>query len=524
MLTKYSNPKQEVKSDALHFIFKYRLFFAWLAIYFIIFIMAYFRPIHQDDGWYASYALRLIQKLNPEEQLSYWSFLDANDSDMSIGFIFSSLQVPFYLTFGFNVFAVRVLNSILLTLSVYLAFQIVKTIAKRFEWLFVFLLLVNPIFYYHFYNRPEVVALVLVLLSILLMLKKDKKHYDMFFAFALWGLIIDAHPIAILSVFGIGLWTFYDNPNFRKQIVLGGIIGLGFYFIGNKVINGNFGLFNAFFNGEKPGIGDHYIPIFESNLNDFSRIFINRWNGLKLTIIFSGVWLIVPILFYRKAILSRTEIAIVFNLIIFVILSTLLTEASGNGWALYALAVFLLTYVILIKHLRKTFALKSCYAIIIILIPLMLYSTASTSRRLYINISKSHYARNNFNNVNWDSCLPSNSKVLMRPTFVFELANRNLLVDLPFGILNVMKNNKISFKEAIIKRKYDYIAIDERSLNNELLINVRELWTQPYYREFNETGITREGFQQLIDQGFLQYHCSVFEPMHGETVIYRINY
>ncbi|MCX6266793.1 MAG: hypothetical protein NTW16_05475 [Bacteroidetes bacterium] len=502
---------------------KIKAFSIWLLIFALVWGMAYIRPIHQDDGWYATYAFRLIQKLSPNEAMSYWSFQDANGSDLSVGFLFSSLQVPFYLVFGISVFSARLFNALVLTLLVYLFYLIVKLITPKIRWLMVVLLLVNQVFYYHFYNRPEILGMVLVLLSIYLLFTPIPDKRSTFIAFLIWGLILDAHPIAIFSILGLGLWYLFMYRHQIPWALIGGGAGIGICLTGNYLVNANFGLFNGIMGGEGIGVGDHYIPILTSDLVDFVRIFKTRFQNFQFIFLLSGIWIIIPFLAWKRRQLNLYTKAIGFNFLVFFLLSTLFTEATGNGWALYNLMVFFMLLAALLNEVHQSLYIDHPKLVFLLMIPLFLFTSAATIRRLFYNYPKSAISRNNFSAVDWNACLPNGTKVLMRPTFSFATVYKHLWADYPFGILNVMRDNNISFKDAILLRNYDYLVLDERNLNVELLKDIRPRWTQPYYRDYNDLGLSKADFQKLISVGFLQITCRFNEPMHGNTIIFKVN-
>lgn len=496
----------------------------WLLLFFIVWGMAYLRPIHQDDGWYASYAFRILQNFQDYSDLSYWSFKDANYSDISVGFLFSSLQVPFYLTFGINVFAARLFNAIIITLLLFFVYKVTRNIAPGLQGLMVILLLANQVFYHHFYNRPEILGIALALMSIFLLTSTLQSNLKTFFAFFIWGLIIDVHSIAIFTVIGLGIWYFFNNRKKTIWIILGGISGIILMLLGNLIINNNFGLLNGIFGGEPPGLGDHYIPLFKSDIKDYMRIFTSRFEWIKFIVLFSWIWIIVPLLIWKRLVSNALFIAILINFCSFWILATFLTEATSNGFALYNIIMFLLLLIVCLKQLNGIIKLKYKNKLLFLMIPLILYTGLATTRKLYVNCSKSFNSRNEFKNVEWDNCIPNGSKILMRPTFAFALAYRNLHVDYPLGVMNLMKDNNFNFEEVLKLKKYDYIALDEQFTSGMLFIDKHNNGRSLAYKKYNNIGISREGFNDLVKSGFLEITCKINEPMHGLTNVYKVNF
>ena len=121
--------------------------------------------------------------------------------------------------------------------------------------------------------------------------------------------------------------------------------------------------------------------------------------------------------------------------------------------------------------------------------------------------------------------VPDKSKVLIRPTFAFTMAKKQLKADYVFGILNVMKNQDMNFKQSVLFKNYDYLFLDENFLDQDLFIDNRNAldYNNPYYIQYKDVGSTKAEFLNLIDSGFLKQIGSFNEISHGITYIYKIN-
>jgi hypothetical protein len=496
--------------------------FRWLGLFLIILCMAILRPIHQDDGWYASFAFRILDKLNIFSDISFFSFSDVNGgNDKPAGFLFSLLQVPFFAILGINVLSVKIFNSILLTLLLYLIHLISIKIAPNFRWVVIVLFIIHPVFYYHFYNRPEILALLLSALSFYLILISNGKKIFIFFAYFIWAFIIDVHPIAIFTILGFGIQYWILNRSQTLIVLLGGFLGVFFYIMLNYFINDSLGLFSLIKGHNTGSFGDHYLPLFSSDLNDYLRIAIERCNTLRASLIFSLIWIIIPILIFRKPKFSDTQKFIVFNSISFWILATFFSEASSNGFALYSIYIFLLFLIILLNVVFENFNLKLFWKWLMVL-PLFLFLFSSTIKTIYRYYGYYRYFNNEY--LSFSLCIENGSNVLMRPIFAFNMGLKSIHADYTFGILNVMLDNKISFEQAIRFKNYDYVILDERNLIEEILTDKRSktLFLTPAYFKYRDVGVTSQQFNNLILSGFLKKQCEFDEISHGKTVIYKV--
>ena len=493
----------------------------WLGLFIILFLMAALRPIHQDDGWYASFALRMLSDWGIFDNVSFFSFADSNGNDKPIGFLFSLLQLPFYTIIGINVLAARIFNAIIITLLLYVINLIIRVLAPAFNWVIVVLFIVHPVFYYHFYNRPELVALLLSSTSMYLLITANGNSQKTFTAYMLWAFILDVHPIAIFTVAGVGMVYWFNNKQTTKFVLSGGLIGIMLYLGLCSLLNGNFGLLDSFINKTNGNFGDHYLPLFQSDFNDYMRIAKERFQTLKASFLLSLIWILIPLFIYRKFKIKGFVSLILFNTITFWVLAIFLTEASSNGFGLYSLYMFIFLFVVLLNTISESYQFKPVWNWVLVL-PLLLFMTKST-----VGLVSKYYSyytpfQKNFAVV--ESCIPNGSKVLSRPIFAFNMGLKSLHVDYTFGILNVMLDNKISFEDAIRFKKYDYVVLDERNLYDELLIDQRSetLFLNPAYSRYKGIGITKDDFNKLLSKGFLQKECEFEEMSHGKTVIYKV--
>jgi len=499
---------------------RYR-FLIWLAIFVVVYVMALLRPIHQDDGWYASFSLRYLANFGAIKNPSFFSFSDSNGgNDNPAGFLFASLQSIFLYLFGFQVSSVRILNALTITSILVLVHQIISFQLPRMRWWITVILAINPVFYYHFYNRPETVAASLMLLSIWLLLSKGNKNQYVFLAFFAWGLILDTHPIAIFGVIGIGAWFWIKNLNKSVYIVTGGLSGLVVILVLNQLINGNLGLFAGWAGQVPVNFGDHYVPILKSDLSDFLRIANGRFNTIKSFLLLSGIVVVGPLAFYKQNGVRLMLHPLVINFLAFIFISTIGTEAISNGFALYSIISLVLLYAAVIESWPRLLSFKFWF---ILFIPLIGWSLKSTASSLV-----SYYAyKKNFDDKyqEFGDCIGKSSKILMRPTFVFATANKGLHSDYFYGILQVMLDNKMSFEQALILRGYDFVVLDDRNLNEELFLDVRDrkLYDNPAYSKYHNVGISSANFKLLIQNGFLARLCEFEEISHGKSILYKVN-
>jgi hypothetical protein len=123
-----------------------------------------------------------------------------------------------------------------------------------------------------------------------------------------------------------------------------------------------------------------------------------------------------------------------------------------------------------------------------------------------------------------ESCIPNGSKVLMRPTFVFNMGLKGLHSDYTFGILNVMADNNLSFEEAVKLRGYDYVLLDDQNMNEEFLTDKRNNTTfeNAAYSKYAQIGFTTAEFDSLLQKGFLKQVCVFDEASHGKTIFYKV--
>lgn len=500
---------------------KHYPYLVWPIILIVIYAMAMLRPIHQDDGWYASFALRYLADLSFFDNPSFFSYSDSNGgNDSPGGFLFSSLQSLFSALFGFSINSVRILNALSITIILALVHQIISFQFPRIRWWITAVLLFNPVFYYHFYNRPETVAAALMLVSIWLLLSKGNDNKMVFLAYFIWALILDTHPIAIFGVVGLGCWFWIKNLNKSLYVVSGGLSGLSVILILNQLINGNLGLFAGLAGQVPVNFGDHYVPLLESDFTDYLRIAKERFNTIKSFLLLSGIVILVPLVIYAQKGVGFLRHPLVINYLFFIFFATIGTEAYSNGFALYSIISLLLLYAAFIESWPRLLGFKYWF---ILFIPLIGWSLKSTASSLV-----SYYAyQKNFDDKyqEFGDCIDQNAKILMRPTFVFATADKGLHSDYFYGILQVMLDNQMSFDQALILRDYDYIVLDDRNLNEDLFIDKRDekQFDNPAYSKYRTIGISSSDFQVLIQNRFLEPVCEFEEISHGKSILYKVN-
>jgi hypothetical protein len=483
--------------------------------------MAFLRPIHQDDGWYASYALRMLSDWGILDNVSFFSFVDSNGNDNPGSFLFSVLQVPFYIILGINVLAARIFNAIIITSLLYVIHLIIRVVAPAFSWVVVVLFIVHPVFYYHIYNRPESLALLLSSISMYLLITANGNSQKTLLAYMLWAFILDVHPIAIFTVVGVGMYYWFNNKQTTKFVISGGLIGIMLYLGLSNFLNGTFGLFDSLINRTIGNFGDHYVPLFQSDLKDYARIAMERFQTLKASLLLSLIWILIPIFIFRKCNIKGYVGLILLNTVTFWVFVIFLTESSSNGFGLYSLYIFILLFVVLLNSINESYRFKPMWSWILVL-PLLLFMTKST-----IGLVNKYYAyytpfQKNFAEI--ESCIPNGSKVLMRPTFAFNMGLKNLHADYTFGIFNVMADNNISFEDAVKLRGYDYVLLDDQNMNEEFLIDKRDnsRFDNAAYRKYLKIGFTSTEFDSLLQKGFLKQVCVFDEASHGKTIFYKV--
>lgn len=499
----------------------YKKIALWTVIFLVIYAMALERPVHQDDGWYASLALRYMDQLGALDNASFFSIADNyGGRDSPFGVIFVGILAVFYLIFDFSIETTRLSNAVSIFGIVVIFHLLAREIISRFKWWLTTVLLIHPVFYYHFYNRPEIVAALLFLASIYLLLYKANSRAAVFFAFFSWAFILDAHPIAIFSVIGIGVWFWFKNINRTWLIIFSGLAGLAFKMMVNQAINGNVGLFSGFFGQAPVDFGDHYLPILKSDLADFINITLSRFDTIKSFIVYSGIFVMIPLILMGRQRGDFLRHPITINYFVFLILSSAGTEASSNGFGLYSIINLFLLYAVSIQHLPKLQNHKYGWLIFIVLVVTSLRSTGTTLIQ-YVKYNKEF----NVTYSKFTSCFKPNTKYLMRPTFVFENHNKNIWSDASFGILNVMRDRKIGFMDAIIFKKYDYIVLDEKHLTEEFLTDVRpkDAFINPAFISYQNIGLKKQEWDDLLSSGKLQAVCEFNEISHGHTVLYKVN-
>jgi hypothetical protein len=211
---------------------------------------------------------------------------------------------------------------------------------------------------------------------------------------------------------------------------------------------------------------------------------------------------------------------IVLNYFVFLLLSTLGTEATSNGFALYSIVMIFLVYIVAIKVFVDSGQNRFGWYIFA---PLLLFSLAATCNKIIKNFNyQLHFEKSarNFGN-----CIRDNTNVLMRPTFVFSTYDKGIYADYTFGLMNVMIKEKLDFKSALIFKKYDYIIIDENNLKYEFSKDLRdnESFKNPAYEKYIGIGFNSSEFEKWKKEGFLKEVCSFDEISHGNSILYKVH-
>jgi hypothetical protein len=493
----------------------------WSLLLCAIYGMALLRPIHQDDGWYASFALRYLDQLGLLHNASIFSIGESfGGRESPFGFVFAAAQTFFYGLLGFTLQVTRLFNAVAILGVVFIVYKFAERELFIHRWWLTLAFLIHPVVYYHFYNRPEILAVLFALLSIYILLYKTSDKRLVFFSFFIWAFILDTHPIAIFLVIGIGSMYWARNISNTWLILAGGLSGLILKMTINQLINGNIGLFAGLIGQAPLDFGDHYAPVLKSDFNDFLKIFLERFDTIKSFMVYSGLFILVPYVLIKGKRSEFLSHPLTINYIVFIILSTLGTEASGNGFALYHIAHLFLMYILVLRFCPFIQSKKHSWIIFALLMAMSIKSTSGTMWRYY---KYSLSFQNEY--TEFVNCMPPNAKYLMRPTFVFDNHEKNIRSDAGFTILMLMQSRNIGFFEAIKYRNYDYVAIDEMHLNGEFIIDKRSdgAFSNPFFSKFKDIGITQKDFEDLISTGKLKPVCEFYEISHGQTVLYKVN-
>jgi hypothetical protein len=264
----------------------------------------------------------------------------------------------------------------------------------------------------------------------------------------------------------------------------------------------------------------------ESGWRDIFYIAYQRYWTFFRIFVASLLW--IPFLIFWKNIKvflhCGNKLPLVFTLVCFIVLSSLFTEAISNGFLLYSsIAFFILIYLLLdfsLEQLKKHGLLR--FVVVMPLVIIISY-TNSTHMDVYKeNFSYAKFFAREYSNT-VGSCIPPNSSGLMRPTFSFALAKNRGYFEYTFQILFYMKENNLSFGEAILHKEFDYVAIDERDRVD--MFTARDEWrgNSWYYSAISDIVISQYEFDALIEGLALIPICIFDEISHGKTIFYRVD-
>lgn len=506
--------------------------FVFMALVCLVIFLTYNRTIKQDDGWYLSWVFRWMQDLGNTNIKAYWNYTDTNDLDAGCSFVFTVTEGLYFSIFGISVPGMKALNAaeaIILSALIYIYIRK----ENRFLGLITVIALLGwNMFHIHFFNRPELPASILAIIVLYIFSYRTYSRKQLFIAFFLLGVLLDLHPLSLFLVAGMTVKTFFKEKDKRISCIMGGISGLILYFLGNYIVNHSFGMFTGVIQGSQASLGDHYIPILETGITDIISITRERFtfitktstigNILKLvcftTIFGAGLYL----LFTRRLFKNRLIINSFIIYSVFIVLSTFLSEATSNGFRLYHTIAFALFYFALLYTIFNTPPVK--YLSFLGIIPFLIF--AKDSLPLIRQNYNYHLANRYYVTFQaFNDRIPSNTKVLMRPTHAFFTYDRNIRFDYTYGLLRYMYKNRLSFKDAIIQKQYDYAAFDELFRLEFFTDTASPARTTPapYYYPLRNTGITSTAFQHLIQSGFLIPVASLYDAFAGQTVLYKID-
>lgn len=509
----------------INWISKNNQFFYWciLIIYSVFHI--YYRPIHQDDGWYAANAYNLANNFFCDNCFSSWDFSVPFVDEVGVGFIYSLLQLVYILIFGSGVFYTKVLIFSIVMLLMILLDRIAAsyhTSIRVSSLLLPTLVLFNPIVIYHFYNRPELLAVILGLLVFYIIINSDRLSGNWHkLVYLIPWLMLDIHPISIFFVSGVILWSIIKKRISVHNIIIGIFSGAVIYLFGNFIFNGSLGLFSPLI-GLYPFKGDHYVPIIESDTKDILRIFIIRYNiPLKIFAVSLLPIFIYHFKIFKHLIFRLTQSIFFFSFVVFVVTTSLFSEAIGNGYPLYLyILLSLMIYFFLLDFIISSRINRIWYYVpYFILMCYLNYLNVEVylNRIKYLSTFDTGYNK-------LVEFIPKNSKISMRPTFSFSLSNLNLKAEYFYYILFYMKLKNISFKRALFEKKYDFIAIDEMD-NKSMFGELPTYWNNvnPFYRKLPRFGIPIHEIELLKRQGILSQIYEFKEISHGNTIFYKVD-
>lgn len=505
-------------------LFKEKPVFTSIILIFIA-IFTYLKVIHQDDGWYAIYAMRILTKFNLSDISTVWDFTDANGDKGLGGFLFPSAQAICFVLFGINNYALKILHFTLGSL-LFLSFAKLteNLLGHKVKIISSCLLVFLPYFQNHLYNRPEMFATLIMIISLMLLTGNKISNKNITIAFLLPVLAIDLHPISIFIGLGFYFYFFYKNINKSLFILGGSLLGILIYLIGNYFVAGSLGLFEMLSADTRVFLNDHYVPLFDITMLEILQIQVERYSFhvkflLASGLLFYGVYYMITKKYKHINIenLKIKQIEILMIMAPFFIFSAFLTEAVGNGFGLYSLVIFVLffTYLYVVLSLNLNSNIKLVFFIVPTLICIKTSGFA-----LIESYNKKKYFDQNYHKCL--SIIPPQSKLLIRPTFSFLLANNSNICEPLFPISSYMLMNNKSFAQSISDKNFDILCIDEMFLN-DFFIGKEKISRGPYYEKLKDIGISETDYAKLIENGIFKPLHEYNDPYHGNSIFYRVD-
>ena len=490
--------------------------------------LVWIRPIHQDDGWYASYAFSFLRDYFMLYDYSVWDFKIPDRDTVQSGFIFRLLQIPFIFLFGPNILFTKALVFCTAALLLIGAVKLAQNFSKRLAFLFPAFLLFWPGFSYHFYNRPELLAVTAGLFGLVLLTRKEVAEGHIIIAYIIPFIMFDLHPISVFWVFGVYCWYAVTSVNQWRAIATGCFYGVTIYLAGNALVNGSLGVFSPLL-GMALETGDHYVPLFEPNLlNNIIEIALSRFSPFFKFFGISLIWLI--IIFHLRDFYSFYKTYFnffLYQVIFFLLLSTLLTEAVSNGFMLYSSMTFFFFIFTIAVFLFEHSGNKKLFNLLV--------SAPTAFTLLYVNFNYSEtylsYIRNarNVDMVNSEAskgCIDPGDSGYMRPTFAFQYSEYGGTYKYPFYILLEMQAGGKTFADVLFYSGADFIALDD-AMKRDLFhddSSSRELETfNPFYRAVEKMKPSLRHFDSILRDGALIEACKAFDFSHGETTFYYVD-
>jgi hypothetical protein len=344
---------------------------------------------------------------------------------------------------------------------------------------------------------------------------------------------MDMHPLSLFLVTGMCIKVFIKNPKARIFLLGGGATGLMVYFTGNYIVNDTFGIFTGTIKGIKMTLGDHYVPLVDTGWRDIAAIFKQRFTFITKAVGISGymkvltymavllfsLFLLLTKRLWKNTLLTNTVITYAG----FILFGTLFSEAIANGFMMYHAIAFTMLYCALLYTIYNSIQIKGLA--FIGLIPFVIYAKDSfikaRGNQAY-HINNGYYTDFKLFNDN----LPETGKVLMRPTHAPFSYRKQIHFDYTYGLLRYMYKRRLSFKNAIIKKHYDYIVTDNL-FETEFFLDRRSAFRtspSPFYAPLKNTGLTSVEFNDLISTGFLLPTARLYDIFAGPTVLYKVNY